>query len=135
MGRFSVVKLLLDTHSALWWWTDPRKLGQEARAVMESPDSKILFSAASAYEVAQKVRLGKLRLPSELSGNGLLATVIKEGWELQALTPAQMFQAASFDHPHRDPFDRMLGAQAFLGDLSLASRDPFFGDLKLKVIW
>lgn len=127
--------LLLDTHAALWWWADSPQLGTLARQAIADPACDVLFSAASAYEIHLKLRLGKLELPAELHGHGLLNAAHQEGWRLLPLEAAEASTAASIDHAHRDPFDRMLAAQARLGALKLASRDPFFHDLGLDLIW
>lgn len=135
MGRFGIMRLLLDTHAALWWWDDSPALGKRVREAMSEPATEVYFSAASAYEIHQKLRLGKLELPAGLQGEGLLQAAREEGWRLLPLQAAEASAAASLDHPHRDLFDRMLAAQARLGQLTLASRDPFFSDLQLDLIW
>lgn len=129
------MKLLLDTHAALWWWENSTSLSARARQAMADPDNAVHFSAASAYEIHQKLRLGKLALPENLQGEGLLRQVSTEGWQPYPLHPAEAAAAATLDHPHRDPFDRMLGAQSRLGGFTLLSRDAFFRDLGIVVLW
>lgn len=129
------MRLLLDTHAALWWWEDSPALGKKAREAMSDPANEILFSAASAYEILLKHRLGKLQLPPALIGGHLAKTVIEEGWQFLPLSVTEASRAASINHSHRDPFDRMLAAQSQLGPFTLASRDPFFADLDLDLIW
>lgn len=132
MGR--TVKLLLDTHAALWWWENSPALGDAARKAMADPDNEIFFSAASAYEISQKVRLGRLIVPAELAGN--LASVVRdEGWVPLPLTIAEAALAASIKHEHRDPFDRMLAAQCQIGHFLLASVDGVFDRFSTKRIW
>lgn len=129
------MRLLLDTHAALWWWSDAPELGSAARSALASPLAEVHFSAASSYEIHQKVRLGKLALPPELSGDGLLKAVVGEGWRPLDLSVADAVGAALLDHPHRDPFDRMLASQARLRGLTLVSRNPFFQDLGIELLW
>ena len=129
------MRLLLDTHAALWWWEDSPALGKKAREAMSEPANEIFFSAASAYEILLKHRLGKLELPSALIGGHLAKAVIEEGWQFLPLSVPEASRAASLDHSHRDPFDRMLAAQSQLGPFTLASRDPFFAELDLDLIW
>lgn len=129
------MRLLLDTHAALWWWEDSPLLGARAREAIAEAGSEIHFSAASAYEIHQKHRLGKLALPGELLGEGLIQSVREEGWFLLPLQVAEAAAAASMAHAHRDPFDRMLAAQSRLGGLTLVTRDAFFRDIGLEVLW
>ena len=128
------MKLLLDTHAALWWWEDSPSLGGAVRKAMADPDNEIFFSAASAYEILQKVRLGRLIVPAQLAGQ-LYSVVRDEGWVPLPLTPAEAALAASIKHYHRDPFDRMLAAQCQIGHLLLASVDWVFDELSVKRIW
>lgn len=133
-GRAGIMNILLDTHAALWWWADSPQLGGAARDAMANPANEIHFSAASAYEIFQKIRLGRLRIANALQAD-LSAAVIDEGWKLLPLSVRDACTAASFVHTHRDPFDRMLAAQTRSGGFALASVDPFFADLGLEIIW
>lgn len=129
------MKLLLDTHAALWWWDDAAALGRSARKLMSEREHQIHFSAASAYEIQQKVRLGRLQVPSELMSQGLAKAVAEEGWIPLPLSLSEASDAASIEHPHRDPFDRMIAAQALSGGLVVLSRDPAFPSFGVEVIW
>lgn len=135
MGGEFLMRLLLDTHAAIWWWEDSATLGARARKAMADPGNIVHFSSASAYEIHQKIRLGKLELPEDLLGDGLLRQVSTEGWQPYPLHPAEAAAAATFDHPHRDPFDLMLAAQSLLGGFTLLSRDSFFRDLGIDLLW
>lgn len=128
------MKLLLDTHAALWWWEDSSSLGRAARKAMADPDNEIFFSAASTYEIFQKVRLGRLIVPPQFAGK-LSSVVRDEGWVPLPLTLAEAALAASIKHEHRDPFDRMLAAQCQIGHFLLASVDGVFDGLSVKRIW
>lgn len=128
------MKMLLDTHAALWWWVDSASLGDEARQKMADPANEIFFSSASAYEIFQKVRLGRLVVSNHILNN-LSSVVLEEGWIQLPLAVSEAARAASIEHAHRDPFDRMLAAQCQLGDMPLASADRFFDELQITRIW
>jgi len=126
--------LLLDTHAALWWWGDSDRLGSAARAAMSDPEVRVFFSAVSAYEIHQKARLGRLIVPDVLL-HSLAHTVQEEGWHPLDLTLPAAARAAALDHAHRDPFDRMLAAQAQLGGLHFATGDAIFAEFDLTILW
>ena len=128
------MKFLLDTHAALWWWLDAPQLSETARQKMADPDNAICFSAASAYEMFQKVRLGHLIVPKTIQDN--LPKVIRdEGWVQLPLTIAEATMAASMEHANRDPFDCLLAAQSQLGDIPIISIDGFFDAVPVTRIW
>ncbi len=128
------MELLLDTHAALWWWGDPDRLGAAARTAMEDPRVRVHFSAVSAYEIHQKVRLGRLVVPDVLL-NTLASSVQREGWNHRDLTLPEAARAASLAHAHRDPFDRMLAAQTELSGFRIVTTDAFFSELNLPILW
>lgn len=117
------MRLLLDTHTFLWAASDPAQLGDRARALILDPTNERLLSVASAWEMSIKHRTGKLRLepsPHEFIAEQLArlqATVLPI--ELRHLVPV-----ASLPLHHRDPFDRLLIAQALVEGIPLLSRDP-----------
>lgn len=124
---------LLDTHAWLWWLFEPEKLGPNARAAISDEDAVCGFSAASAWEIAIKLQLGKLSIPGDLSQ-------VLEQLELQGLRWLEIGRAhcQHFLHlplHHRDPFDRMLVAQASCEKLPLISKDPWIDSYGLKRIW
>lgn len=125
---------LLDTHALLWWLADDDALGGAARRVIEQPRNSILVSAASAWEIATKVRLGKLpgawelaeRFEEQLEMEGFHSVPISTGYALRAgLLPGH----------HRDPFDRMLAAQAQTLNVPIVSRDEVFDSFGVRRIW
>jgi PIN domain nuclease of toxin-antitoxin system len=105
------VKVLLDTHALLWWFADDARLSATAREVIANADNEIWVSAASAWEIATKARIGKLagvaRLLSDFD-----ALIAGEGFKHLAMTHRHAILAGGFSIAHRDPFDRMLVAQA-----------------------
>jgi PIN domain nuclease of toxin-antitoxin system len=129
------VRLLLDTHTLLWAWTEPERLGRRARAHLTARTAEVWVSAASAWEVAAKHRLGRLpEAESVLSGWSANVTRLKAR-EL-AMTSSHALLAGGLAWAHRDPFDRMLAAQALAESLVLVTRDPDFADAKgVTTLW
>lgn len=120
-------RLLLDTHVFLWWRGEPSRLSHEARTRIAGADI-VFVSAASAWEAGIKVALGRLTLPDTLE-----AGVSASGFEKLLITFAHAERAAALPPHHRDPFDRMLVAQAQAEVLTLVTRDrllePYGGDI------
>ena len=113
-------RLLLDTHVLLWWLTDDPRLGASARQTIADAQNEVFVSAATGWEVAIKRALGKLRAPDELE------TEIKdEGFVPLPITFRHAEQAGALPLLHRDPFDRVLIAQALAGDLILITNDEW----------
>ena len=116
------MKLLLDTHVLLWGLAEPRKLGPQARERITDPGSTVWISAASLWEISIKVSLGRLDLveppevciPRGMDGAGFLSLPISD---------RHAFAVRSLPMHHRDPFDRLLVAQAQIEGLTLVSAD------------
>lgn len=124
------MRLLLDTHAWLWWLADDRRLGRRARQVLANPRSEVYVSAASAWEVAIKETLGKLRLrkadlEGEIAANGFLELPIRT---------RHAFVAGRLAPVHDDPFDRMLVAQAQTEELVVVTADPVFEKYGVPVL-
>jgi PIN domain nuclease of toxin-antitoxin system len=110
--------LLLDGHVALWWLTDDENLGPQARAAIADPSSEVFVSAATVWELEIKAAEGKLRVPSDLS-----EALYEGGFAELEVTARHARRAAWLDWSHRDPFDRMLVAQAQIEGISLVTAD------------
>ena len=123
------MKLLLDTHVLLWALLEPEKLSPELRKVLEDSDNTLLVSAASAWEIATKWRLGKLQHARSVVENYAMALHRLAAIDLP-ISGAVALRAGLWDVPHRDPFDRLLAAQATSDDLVLASTDPAFAQFE-----
>lgn len=112
-------RLLLDTHAFLWWLADEPRLGASARKRIAEPANSVFVSAATGWEIGIKRALGKLQAP-----DGLDALVEEEGFAHLPVTFFHGEQAGALPQHHRDPFDRMLVAQAQAEGLVLVTRDP-----------
>ena len=128
------VRALLDTHVLLWWLIDSERLSERARELMEASDTDLFWSAASSWEVAIKVGLGRLVLPEPAR------SLIPRALQDQTIRPIDITQAhalAVADLPphHRDPFDRLLVAQATLDKLTVITADPVFEKYGARVAW
>ena len=112
------MRLLLDTHILLWWLDADPALAREAAGLIANPENTIFVSAVSIWEIRLKQSLGKLRLPANF-----LDRLAAESFENLPLTAAQSTRIAQMEWIHRDPFDRMLVAQAQAESLVLLTAD------------
>ncbi len=128
------MRVLLDTHVFLWWITDDPRLTVRARAVIGDGKNTIFFSAASAWEIAIKARLGKLKAPGDLRA------FIAEQLALNNITPlpvrlSHALYVYVLPDYHRDPFDRLLVAQAQIENLLLLTSDLQIAKYAVEIIW
>jgi len=126
--------VLLDTHVFLWWIADDRRLSPRASEVIADGRNDLLFSVASGWEIAIKVGLGRIELPSPME-----RFLIEQLWENHIeVLPIQMSHALhvhALPHHHRDPFDRMLVAQAQLEKLPILSSDRRIAKYDIEILW
>ena len=128
------MKLLLDTHAFVWWLANSPKLSKAARDHIAAPENTVYLSAASAWEISTKARIG--RWPEAVPLVGLFPGVIEaNGFEPLAITVRHANHAGSLTAAHADPFDRMLAAQAALEGMALVSLDPAFAEFDISVLW
>ncbi len=128
------MRVLLDTHALLWWFTDDPKLSAPARQAIAEEKNEIFVSAASAWEIATKQRLGKLDgVPNVVQRFPEL--VAADGFAHLPITYLHSLRAGSYAKEHRDPFDRMLAAQSEIESLILVTRDPVFKGFKTRTLW
>jgi PIN domain nuclease of toxin-antitoxin system len=128
------MRLLLDTHAFLWWVTDDERLSAAARQAIANTDNEVFVSAASAWEIATKQRLGKLEgVPQIVERYGEL--VAADGFQHLAVDHRHALRAGGYAVDHRDPFDRMLAAQGELEGLPLVTRDPAFSLFGVRTFW
>lgn len=128
------MNILLDTHAFLWWITDDPKLSETARNIIREGRNILFWSAASSWETAIKYHLGRLPLPEEPEPF-LSEELGKNHIESLPITDSHAFQAGQLPRHHKDPFDRMLIAQAKVESLTLLSCDPAFDLYDVDVEW
>lgn len=121
-------RILLDTHALLWWLSDDAALGPGAREVIAEPRNEVLVSAASIWEIGIKRQKGLLEVPSDLE-----ALVEDEGFGKLPISLFHAQQAGSLPEIHRDPFDRMLVAQAQAEGLELLTADETIPRYSVRV--
>jgi PIN domain nuclease of toxin-antitoxin system len=128
------MKLLLDTQCWLWGLLEPERLSPEAFLLLENSSHDLYLSAASSWEIAIKTALGKLKLPqapeifvpSRMAAQGIAAL---------AISHAHALRVHDLPHHHRDPFDRILVAQAQLEKLTLLTADRIFASYDVPILW
>lgn len=125
------MSLLLDTHAFLWWIGDDARLSDAARAAIADPDSLVYVSAASAWEISIKRGLGRIDLRDEEFFHGLR----ESGFTELAITAEHGLAAGALPPHHRDPFDRMLVAQARVEGLRLVTHDRAVETYAVETIW
>ena len=128
------MRLLLDTHVFLWWLIDSPRLSDPARQAIAIETNEVLVSAATAWEIATKHRLG--RLPDvEPVALDIAGTIASQNFEQLTITVADAARAGALPGPHRDPFDRMLVAQALSGNLALVSINSVMDQYGVRRLW
>jgi PIN domain nuclease of toxin-antitoxin system len=128
------MRLLLDTHALIWFLEGNKSLGREASRAIENQSNDVLVSAVSAIEVTNKFRMGKLK-QAELLAREFEATILAYGFAPLSVTVAHASLAGSLDIPHRDPFDRLLIAQARIEQLALISNEKAFDVFGVTRLW
>ena len=127
------MKLLLDTHAFVWWFNEPNRLSARASSILRSSGNLVCISAAVAWELAIKVNLGKIgALPLVAD---LALHVAEEGFAELPISITQAVRAGLLPRHHRDPFDRLLVAQAQDLNLPVLSADRVLDRYDVKRIW
>jgi PIN domain nuclease of toxin-antitoxin system len=116
------VRILIDTHALLWAAFDEDSLSPDARLLIQTPGNEIFVSAATAWEIATKFRLGKLDMARDLVED-FIPRVTAAGYLLLPISPGHALRAGGLAGDHKDPFDRMLAAQAIAENLTFLSND------------
>jgi PIN domain nuclease of toxin-antitoxin system len=125
-------RLLLDTHTLLWWSTNAKELSRKVRRLIQDDETRVYVSAASAWEIATKVRLGKL---TWASAESIESYCISQRFERLPVLFAHGERAGSWPHGHGDPFDRMLAAQSEAENMPIVTNDPKLKAFGIEVVW
>ena len=128
------MKILLDTHTFLWWIADDQRLSARAREIIEDGNNELFLSGATGWEITIKVQIGRLKLPVEpvqfileqMRINAIQSLAIQMNHALHVYTLPQH---------HRDPFDRLLVAQSQLEGLPILSADSQLASYRVQLIW
>lgn len=128
------MKLLLDTHALLWWCADDARLSPAARGAIQQPANDVFVSAASAWEISTKARLGKLSGVQRLL-SGFEELMAADHFVLLPMTHQHALLAGGFTLEHRDPFDRMLASQALIEGATLLTNDPALQAFGADTLW
>jgi len=128
------VTVLLDTHTLIWAATNPLRLGRAATVVLADPQNEILVSAASAWEIATKVRLGKMPESEPMEGR-FMEAIDEAGYTLISIDAETTLRAGRLIGNHRDPFDRIIAAHALAMDIPVISKDPRLDLFGIRRIW
>lgn len=126
--------MLLDTHAFLWWIRDDRRLSDRAREVFTDTGNELLFSVVSGWEIAIKAGIGKLRASEDL-GSYLSGQLSDNSMRVLPVYLSHAVRVAELPDHHRDPFDRLLVAQALVEDVPLVSVDPEISRYPVDIVW
>ena len=127
-------RYLTDTHVLMWWWKDDQRLSSTVREILADRGNEVFAPTVCAWEIANKVRIGKLpEMAEEIHDYDQLVT--DEGFAHLDLRQEQALSAGLLPGPHRDPFDRLIAAQALSEKLIVLTVDPAFAGFGCKVLW
>jgi PIN domain nuclease of toxin-antitoxin system len=125
-----VSRLLIDTHALLWWLSDDRALSARAREVIGDPGNEPVVSTASLWEIAIKRSLDKLTAPDDLPER-----IVSGGFGWLPISAHHAWRVGELPMHHRDPFDRLLVAQAQIERLPVVTTDERFGAYSVEILW
>ncbi len=128
------MRYLFDTHGLLWWWTGDPRLGAQARALLESGETIVFVSAASVWEIAIKTQSGKLTAIEDFRRD-YEPLMQANGFRRLPATDTHALKAGFLEGEHRDPFDRLIAAQALIEDLTVITRDPEIAAFGCRTVW
>ena len=128
------MRILLDTHVFLWWVEDAPTLSRKARGAIANPENQCFLSLASSWEMAIKMSLGRLRLPDTIE-RFIPQQLAENGFSQLQIDFRHVARVASLALHHRDPFDRLLIAQAMEEKMPVVTVDPLFTKYGVRRIW
>lgn len=128
------MQALLDPHALLWWLSDDPALTKPARKIISDTSNPILVSSASAWEIATKVRLGKLPMAADLAAD-FTGHLDREGFQMLPIFWDHAIRAGLLPGFHKDPFDRMLIAQAQAEGIPILSNEALFDSYGVRRLW
>ncbi len=128
------MRLLLDTEIWLWSLSEPERMSDEARRALEDVDNKLYLSAASSWEISIKAALGKLPLP-DVPARFISSRMARMGVLGLAIEHAHTWRVYDLPAHHKDPFDRLIVAQAIVEDITVVSADGQFRKYAVKLLW
>jgi PIN domain nuclease of toxin-antitoxin system len=128
------MKLLLDTHTLIWWLAGSPRLSKSALQAVGDEDNAVFVSAVSAWEISVKERAGKLAVSRHLLED-FEATIADQDFQPLAISTRHAFQGGRFPTGHKDPFDRLLAAQALVEGLTLVSGDRKMHEFGVPLLW
>ena len=128
------MRVLIDTHALLWWINNDPRISWRAREVFSAGENKLLFSAASGWEMAIKVNLGKLTVEGPL-GSYLSKHLVDVAVEVLPVSLRHAVGVADLPNHHRDPFDRLIVAQALAEGIPVLTADPLVTRYPVETIW
>ena len=128
------MKIILDTQIILWWNTDSSRISSSARKLIQDPSIDKLVSFASLWEMAIKIRIGKLRIIPDLV-TFVDKNIKKNGMILLPISEHAIYATQTLSLHHQDPFDRLIIAQALVENVSAISADAIWEQYPIKLIW
>jgi PIN domain nuclease of toxin-antitoxin system len=128
------VRYLVDTHVLIWWWDRSERLPKRVLDVLQGREHEVYISAVAGWEIAMKVRSGKLPSMNDRV-HRYVADVVQDGFVHMPVAPDHGVTAGLLDGSHKDPFDRLIAAQAITEDLTVITRDPEIARFGCKVFW
>jgi PIN domain nuclease of toxin-antitoxin system len=127
------MKLLLDTHTFIWWDSDPSQLSSRASTFLQDPTNSVWLGVVSVWEMVIKSQLGKLTFRLPLAE--ILAQQQANGLQILPISLDHSLAVESLPAIHRDPFDRMLAAQSIVEDMELVTANEIFNHYPVRILW
>ena len=129
------MKALLDTHAFIWWISQDPRISERAREIIEDGANEVFFSAASGWEIAIKTRIGRLKLVTSDLKKFIIEQLAANNFHVLPVTLPHALGTYLLPEHHKDPFDRLLVAQADLENLTLLSADQRLSDCGIRLVW